>query len=206
MKKKIFTILVLFVFLLPCFAENDKPNVLVVYYSARGHTKAMAEAVAGGAKLVTMVDVKVLTIDEAKKKDILDADAIIVGSPVYNANIVPQVQKFINSWPFKNTPLKNKIGAAFVSAGGISAGEETAMLSILRSMLIFEMIVVGGPTWRTAFGASAIVEEEPFGEESSETKLVADPFLDKARQLGERVAELAKLLNKAKTNSQNVEK
>jgi multimeric flavodoxin WrbA len=50
----------------------------------------------------------------------------------------------MNRWPFEGTPLKDKIGAAFVSAGGISAGEELTQLSILHSMLIFGMIVVGG--------------------------------------------------------------
>jgi NAD(P)H dehydrogenase (quinone) len=173
------------------YAEENTCRVLVVYHSVTGNTQLMAEAVAEGARRVEGVEVKLRTVDEATTADVLEADAILVGSPVYNANVVPEVQQFINNWPFKDTPLKNKLGAAFVTAGGISAGEEITMLSILHSMLIYEMIVVGGAGWQSAFGASAIVEEKPF-DQAGESRPIAEHFLDKGRNLGERVAGLAK--------------
>ena len=148
----------------------------------------MAEAVRNGARSVNGVEVLLRTVADAANEDVLAADAVIVGSPVYNAAVAPEVQTFINSWPFRGMPLKNKLGAAFVSAGGISAGEETTQLSILRSMLIYGMIVVGGPDWTQAFGASAVVSEKPFG---SEGQSVDRNFLAKAEALGRRVARLA---------------
>jgi NAD(P)H dehydrogenase (quinone) len=108
---------------------------------------------------------------------------------VYNENIAIPVQQFINSWPFNNAPLKDKIGAAFVTGGGISAGEELVQLNILRSMLIFGMIVVGGIDWQSSFGASAVTEEIPF-DRYFKAKKVAPQFLKKARDLGQRVATL----------------
>lgn len=164
-------------------------NVLVVYYSVGGHTRAMAEAVATGAMSISEVRVKLVSVAEATTDDVLKADAIVIGSPVYNANVAPPVQEFINHWPFEGAPLRDKIGAAFVSAGGISAGEELTQLSILHSMLIFGMIVVGGPEWTQAFGASAVVDEPPF--DASQSELVAPAFLKKAQALGKRVAKLA---------------
>ena len=86
--------------------------------------------------------------------------------------------------------MRNKIGAAFVSAGGISAGEELTLMNILQSMLIYEMIVVGGSGWQSAFGASAITEEKPF-DDTLKNKTVAPYFLEKARGLGKRVAHVA---------------
>jgi NAD(P)H dehydrogenase (quinone) len=169
---------------------QNQPTMLIAYYSAQGHTRAMAEAVANGARSVKGVNVKLLTVAEATNADVLSADAIIVGSPVYNASVAPPVQEFMNRWPFEGTPLKDKIGAAFVSAGGISAGEELTQLSILHSMLIFGMIVVGGLDWESAFGASAITHEEPFGKVQEE-KRVSDHFLQKGEALGRRVAQLA---------------
>lgn len=166
--------------------SQNQANILIVYYSERGHTRAMAKAVADGARSVKNVNVKLLSVNEAQASDVLAADAIIVGSPVYNANVAPPVQEFIKNWPFVGAPLKDKIGAAFVSAGGISAGEELTQLNILHSMLIYGMIVVGGPDWKTAFGASAVVEEEPFVSEH----LVDSYFLKKGEALGERVAKL----------------
>ena len=122
----------------------------------------------------------------------LQADAIIVGSPVYNANVSPQVMQFINNWPFKGGPLKNKIGAAFVTSGGISAGEELVQLNILHSMLIFGMIIVGGDSWESAFGASAVTAEKPFDDQDEINK----KFLQKGYNLGKRVAEVTKQFKK----------
>lgn len=169
---------------------QQQPTVLIAYYSVSGHTKSMADAVAKGAQAVKNVTVKVMTVGEVKKEDLLSADAIIVGSPVHNANAAPEVVKFIASWPFVGAPLFNKIGAVFVTAGGISAGEELTQMNILHSMLVFGMVVVGGEDWTSAFGASAITMEKPFGETQKDV-VVADQFLKKAEGLGKRVAELA---------------
>jgi NAD(P)H dehydrogenase (quinone) len=185
-------LLIVFILFLAVVSVYPQVNILVVYYSKTGHTKALAGAVAEGAMLEGKTSVKLLSVDEVKPKEILWADAIIVGSPVYNANIAAPVMEFISSWPFEGEPLKNKIGAAFVTAGGISAGEELAQMNILQSMLIFGMIVVGGPDWKQPFGASAIVSEEPF-QSSSEGQL--NPyFSEKGRKLGLRVAQVAIML------------
>jgi NAD(P)H dehydrogenase (quinone) len=169
---------------------QQQPTVLIAYYTMGGHTKLMAEAVAAGAKSVGNVTVKVMMVGEVKKDDLLNADAIIVGSPVQNANAAPEVVKFIAGWPFSGAPLFNKIGAVFVTAGGISAGEELTQMNILHSMLLYGMVVVGGEDWMSAFGASAITSEKPFGQ-SQKDAVVADQFLKKAEGLGKRVAELA---------------
>jgi len=171
------------------FSQQDV-NVLIVYYSEQGHTKTLAEAVAKGARSAGGVTVVLKTVAEATTPDVLAADAIIVGSPVYNANLAPEVQKFINSWPFEGAPLRDKIGAAFVTAGGFSAGEELVQMNILHAMLVFGMIVVGGPDWQQPFGASGIVGEQPFEMEKQAGK-IDEQFLAKGRALGKRVAELA---------------
>jgi NAD(P)H dehydrogenase (quinone) len=167
--------------------QSQDPQILICYYSASGNTKAMAEAVARGASSVRGVRVVLKSIDETSTDDVLNATALILGSPVYNANIAPEVQAFINSWPFENQPLKNKIGAAFSSGGGISIGEELSMLNILHSMLIYGMILIGGDSVEASFGASAITGEEPFAGKDSP----APQFLLKAEGLGKRVAELS---------------
>ena len=82
---------------------------------------------------------------------------------------------------------------AFVTAGGLSAGEETAQMSILRSMLIFNMIVVGGPDWTTPFGASGIMGEGSYEVKGDSAKL-DEHFLHKGFALGQRVAEVTLIL------------
>jgi len=169
--------------------------VLVAYYSEQGHTKALAEAVAVGARSESGVTVVLKSVTEATTTDVLSADAIIVGSPVFNAAVAPAVQQFINSWPFKDAPLKDKIGAAFATGGGISAGEELVQMNILHSMLIFEMIVAGGPDWRMPFGASAITDESPF---DSQNATLRSEFIEKGELLGRRIAQLAQRMKKTR--------
>ena len=171
-------------------SQTKSKNILITYFSKTAHTQSMAEEVAKGAQSIQGVQVVIKSIDQASTKDLLEADAIIVGSPVYNANIAPEVVKFISTWPFEGNPLKDKIGAAFVTAGGISAGEELAQVNILQSMLIFGMIVVGGDTWTSAFGASAITDESIF-----KTEKLDKIFLQKGFALGKRVATIAKKMN-----------
>jgi NAD(P)H dehydrogenase (quinone) len=174
-------------------AEQKKAAVLIVYYSAKGHTRAMAEAVARGARSVEGTAVNLLNVADAKVPDVLSADAVIVGSPVYKANVAPPVQEFINSWPIKDGALRNKLGAAFVTASGISAGEELTQMDIIHAMLVCEMIVVGGPDSRQPLGASAIVGENPSGKSDGkqEEGLVPEYYLKKGEALGRRVAQLA---------------
>ena len=189
MKRIIFIIILFISFFEFSLANENKIEILIVYYSRTGNTEQMAVAVAEGAKKIEGVNVQLCNVDSVKMNDVKTAHAIILGSPVYNANTAPKIQKFINRWPFKNSPLKNKIGAAFVTAGGISAGEEIVLTNILKSMLIFGMIVVGGDDWKSAFGASAVVSERPF------TKSIDQQFLDKAQNLGKRVAEITVQMN-----------
>lgn len=168
-----------------CFSQ-ESPQILIAYYSQSGNTKAMAEAIAEGARSVNGVKVILLPIDQVSPQDLIQAKAIIVGSPVYNANIAPPVQEFINSWPFQDRPLEDKIGAAFSTGGGISIGEELVMLNILQSMLSHGMIVMGGEETEAAFGASAVTGEAPFV-----TGRVEEVFLKKGFGLGSRVAKVA---------------
>ena len=177
--------------------QDDGATVLVVYYSNKGHTKSMAEAVTKGAESVEGTHIRLLSIAEATAEDVLAADAVIVGSPVYKANVAPQVQEFINTWPIKEERLKNKIGAAFATGSGISAGEELVQMDIIHAMLVCQMIVVGGPNSSQPFGASAVTGEEPCTtpEEKSGEGYVAAHYLKKGEALGVRVAQIAAKMN-----------
>jgi len=165
-------------------------RILVVYYSETGHTELLAREVAKGVESVAGSELRLLPIDRADREDLLWAEGIILGSPVHSGNIAAPVMEFIKSWPFEGQVMKDKLGAAFVTAGGLSAGEETAQMSILRSMLIFNMIVVGGPDWTLPFGASGIMGEGMYTQ-SGDKAALNDIFLKKGFLLGQRVAGVA---------------
>ena len=199
------SVLLLMVVLLPVLAlaeeqKKESADILVVYYSDKGHTQTMAEAVAKGAGSVEGAAVHLLSVSEAKIEDVLAADAVIVGSPVYKANVAPQVQEFINSWPIKEQSFTDKLGAAFATGSGISAGEELVQMDIIHAMLVCRMIIVGGPNSGQPFGASAVTGEVPCNdpEEKSGEGYVSEHYLKKGEDLGARVGQLAVRLKATK--------
>lgn len=180
--------LLLFVLFNNSNAQSVSPKILITYYSKTGNTKVMANEVLKGVQSIQGVIGVIKSIDKTTQKDLIEADAIIVGSPVINANAAPEIIKFMSEWPFAGKPLKDKIGATFVTGGGISAGEELVQVNLLHSMMIFGMIIVGGEDWTSAFGASAITNESLFQKKQSIDSL----FLRKGYQLGKRVATISK--------------
>jgi NAD(P)H dehydrogenase (quinone) len=176
----------------PSDAADPQPiTVLVSYHSASGNTEKMAQAVAEGAKAVSGTSVVLKRVGEVVGDDLSSADAVIVGSPVYVGNMSGQVKTFFDNWGLKfglgtaTGRMRNKVGAAFATGGGVSSGKEVAMLSILGAMLIHQMIVIsaGG-----SFGASATTGATSPGIDEKE--------LAEARDLGKRVAEVAALVKR----------
>lgn len=175
----------------PVFADEPTVitvKVLIAYHSLSGNTERMAEAVADGAKSVPDTAVVLKRVSQVTAEDLFSSDALIVGSPVYWSNMSGEVKTFFDNWQFKfgvfpDFKMKNKIGAAFATGGQVSSGKEVTMLTILAAMLGNQMIVVSGGG---AFGASATTEGDSPGIDNKE---LAD-----ARALGQRVAEVAKVL------------
>jgi NAD(P)H dehydrogenase (quinone) len=166
-------------------------KVLVTYHSLTGNTERMAEAVVEGAKSVPGTLVMLKRVGQVTAEDLFASDAVIVGSPVYWSNMSGEVKTFFDNWQFKfgvfpEFKMKNKVGAAFATGGQVSSGKEVTMLTILAAMLGNQMIVVSGGG---AFGASATTEGDSPGIDKKE---LAD-----AKALGQRVADVAKLIRRA---------
>jgi NAD(P)H dehydrogenase (quinone) len=161
-------------------------NVLIVYHSVSGNTEKMAQGVAEGGKAVSATNVVIKKVGDVAGEDLLACDALIVGSPVYYANMAGEVKTFFDNWSLKfrfafaDFKMRNKVGAAFVTGASISNGKETTMQSIHAAMLINQMSVVSGGG---AFGASATTGPDSPGIDEKE--------LETARALGKRVAEFA---------------
>jgi NAD(P)H dehydrogenase (quinone) len=108
-------------------------NLLVVVASATGRTRRMADALADGAR---EAGAKVLlrTPEETQDADLLEADAIVLGSGVHMGGVASSmVSLFERAAPlWLAGRLRGKIGAAFVSAGeGERGGGELALLALL---------------------------------------------------------------------------
>ena len=193
MRTKLITLVVCALFLTPSWSFSQsagssgqvKINVLVVYYSVTGNTEKMAKAVVEGAKKVQGVEAVAKTPDKVIEADLKTADAIVLGSPTYYANMAGPMKSFIDDWWLKyKINLSDKVGAAFATAGSETGGKEQVLHSLIASLLNAGMIIAGpleGPFGRAGVAALAPVNETALKEASA---------------LGERVANIAFRLKK----------
>ncbi len=149
--------------------------ILIIYDSRTGNTEEMAKAIAEGIK---DMEVEIKRVEKASLKDLERADAIIFGSPTHFGCMTSKMKEFIEKSNDIWGKLDKKIGAAFTSSGGISGGNETTLMSLIRAMLIHGMLVTS-PKGR--YGV--VVIGKPDDEE-----------LKKCKKLGERVTKLVEKL------------
>jgi len=152
-------------------------RILIIYDSKTGHTARMARAVAQGAREIRGVDVVVKRVQKASLSDLVEAEAIILGSPTYYGQMSARIKALIDQSVKIHGQLEGKVGAAFTSSGGTATGAETTLLSILQAMLIHGMIIQGRAKDKH-YGSAAV--ESPGKKE-----------LESCRDLGKRVATLA---------------
>jgi NAD(P)H dehydrogenase (quinone) len=149
----------------------------------------MAKAVEAGAHRVPNTRVQVKTPERVSCRELMDCDALVVGSPVYWANMAAEIKSFFDRWTTECKilppafPMRDKIGAAFTTGGEVASGKELTLITILAAMLGNRMIVVSEGQ---AFGATATTGE---GDQP-----VTEKELEEGRRLGERVARVAHAL------------
>ena len=151
-------------------------KVIIVYHSRSGNTQKMAEAVSAGVSQVDGADVILKKVDDASPDDMLSADAVIMGSPVYYGTMAAELKKLIDDSVKFHGKLDGKVGGAFASAGVMGGGLETTVTDILRALLVHGMIVKGSHKGAHYGPVSVGAPDEA--------------SLDRCRKLGKDVAEL----------------
>lgn len=151
-------------------------KVLVCYYSRGGNTAKMAEAVREGAAEVKGVKVGVKKVGDTTPGDLLEADGIIMGSPVYYGTMAAELKGLIDESVKFHGKLDGKVGGAFATSGNLGGGTETTVLDILKAMLIHGMIIQGN------------VQGAHYGAVS--VGAPGDAARKECRKLGHSVAEL----------------
>lgn len=158
-------------------------KILVLFDSATGHTRRMAELVAEGAGSVPSTEVRLRFVDDATPEDVSWCDGIAVGSPT-NMGVLSWKMKRFWDEPMSDLwgKIDGKIGCAFSSSGGIGGGPELACLSLLIVLMNFGFLVFGvtdyvAQGWTLHYGA--IAAGEPRAEKEQ----------DACRRLGQRLAE-----------------
>jgi len=152
---------------------------IVIYYSRSGNTKEMAEIIAGAMNEADL-PTECKSVDKIKAEDLLEYDAIVVGSPTYYGHMAGSIKQLFDETVAYHGKLDGKVGAAFSSAANIGGGNETTIMGIIEAMLISGMIVQGDPRG-DHYGPVSIGNPD-------------DRVRRQCQRRGQRIAELTKKL------------
>jgi flavodoxin len=91
-------------------------KVIVVYESIFGNTKAVAESIIGGMTEVSGVEATLSKPRGVDLKQLVEYDAILVGSPNHMGGATRGIRKFIDK--LRKINLEGKLAAVFDTYGG----------------------------------------------------------------------------------------
>jgi NAD(P)H dehydrogenase (quinone) len=196
-------------------------DIFIIFYSRYGNTMYMAEAIAEGVSSVEGCHVKIrrtaelapddiinmderwatmkehleLKYPEAKTSDLLEADAVIFGSPTRFGNMASSLKDFWDktSGVWQQGGLIGKVGGCFTGSATMHGGQETTIVTMWIPMIHHGMIIAGVPYSEpilstTRDGGSPYGPSTVVGPMSDQPPTENDLTL--ARVLGKRVAEL----------------
>ena len=200
-------------------------KVLVVHYSLYGHIYKMAEAVAEGVREVPGCEAVVKRVPETLPDDVLgkmgaldaqkamalipvatvddlvDADAIIFGTPTRFGNMCGQMRQYLDATGglWARGALVGKVGSVFASSATQHGGQESTILSFHITLLHHGMVVVGLPyAFAGQMGVTEITGCSPYGASTivggQGERMASDNELAGARYQGAHVARIASKL------------
>lgn len=157
-------------------------RVLVLYYSKDGNTKKMAELVAEGAGQIPNTDIRLKSISEASREDVIWCDGIALGSPTHLGTVSSKMKQFWEDILPDWQKLDGKIGCAFSSQGGWGGGAELTCQALMTIMLNYGFLVFGVPDY-SGYQFTAHYGAIQAGEPREEKEI------ESCRRLGKRLAE-----------------
>ncbi|MGW6403639.1 flavodoxin family protein [Streptomyces sp. NPDC055134] len=140
-------------------------TVTVVYHSPNGHTRALAESIARGAKSVPDIDVRLAEItghqlhegrwsDAATMELLKESDAIVFGAPTYMGSVSAVFKAFLEAgfYPFLGQEWKDKLAGGFTHSASQSGDKLYSLqqLAVFAAQMNMQWIPVGdaaGNNW-----------------------------------------------------------
>jgi multimeric flavodoxin WrbA len=182
-------------------------QVLIVYsgYSVTGSTATLAAAIAGGAATRPGVRCVVKHAEDVVANDWVSADAVVLGSGVYNGNFEPAMGALIGAARAEAggmMDLSSRVGGVFCTCAGVATGAQPTMGSLTRALMTFGAVIVGGGDWHNSEGLCGVVVDathtKPLASSAQWEWAPGQPhLLDDAAEFGARIANVASLLGPA---------
>lgn len=191
------------------------PYILILYYSLKGNTAKMAEAIAHGVESITGIEARIRTVPAVSTKteasepsipadgppyatldDLKNCAGLALGSPTRFGNMAAALKYFLDgtSTLWQAGALINKPAGCFTSTASLHGGQETTLLSMQLPLLHHGMIIVGVPysethLFTTTAGGTPYGPSHMAGTNSDCN--ITDAEKNICRTLGKRLATLA---------------
>lgn len=131
-------------------------TVTIIYYSATGNTKTMAESVLSGVNSIEGIQSHLIAIDGKdiiegrwNNQDVLktldESDAIIFGTPTYMGSVSTQLKSVFDGVVdrYMKERWKNKIAAGFTVSAALAGDKMNALMTQVIFSMQMGMIWVG---------------------------------------------------------------
>lgn len=160
-------------------------RVLLLYDSRGGMVEELARSIAEGITSIEGATVLDRPLDEAEPLDLLQCDALILGSPNWSGLTGKLKSWFDESGDlWESGDLAGKPGAAFTGGWSASGGIEATLLQLFHLLASHGLIFVGLPWSERMRRSGSYYGATAHGE-------VTDDDRAQAHALGRRVARIA---------------
>jgi len=191
----------------------------VLYYSATGALRTLAQSVARGVDSVDGMRARVRTVPKVapvvdrpmpavpsdgppyvEARDLEECAAVALGSPTRFGNMAAPLKYFIDGLGAEWTrgTLVGKPAAVFTSSASMHGGQETTLMSMMMPLLHHGMVIVGIPYTEPELNSTRS-GGTPYGATHvsgiANDRAVTDEESRLAFALGKRLAETARKLS-----------
>lgn len=151
------------------------PDILVLYYSATGSVKSLAQSVARGVDSVEGMHARVRTVPKVapvtevaapgvppdgapyvERGDLAECAGLALGSPTRFGNMAAPLKYFIDGLgaEWANGTLAGKPAAVFSSTASMHGGQETTLVTMMMPLIHQGMLIVGVPYTEAALNST----------------------------------------------------
>lgn len=193
-------------------------EVLVLYYSATGSVRSLAQSIARGVESVEGMSARVRTVPKVapvvekpapavpsdgppyvEARDLVECAAIALGSPTRFGNMAAPLKYFIDGLgaEWGRGTLAGKPAAVFSSTASMHGGQEATLISMMLPLLHHGMLIVGIPYTEPELNSTRS-GGTPYGAThvsgTANDRPVSDEESRLAFALGKRLATITKRL------------
>ena len=194
-------------------------DILVLYYSRRGATEALAREICQGVDSVKGMASRLRTVPAvstvaaaleadvpesgppyATPQDLADCAGLVMGSPTRFGNMAAELKYYLDSTTGEWLAGSGvgKPAGVFTSTSTLHGGQESTLLSMALPLLHHGMLLVGLPYTEETLSTTT-TGGTPYGAShvswSRKDDALSDDERQLARALGRRVAEIARRLD-----------